>query len=184
MGTACIGVFHHDAIQTLPNGYTAALIDVERIFPAGTQGDSSGLPVDIAGDAIVVLDQNWNAVWYWDAFDPLNGGNGYPQMPVSRVAVLGEGCGVDCLAVFLRGPGISPTVQDWLHCNSLYYWPHDGATAPSTTPGDLIISSRHQLDEGNLRVAPVLSADLGAYSDAMGSAQLRATAIIFFGRPL
>ena len=32
LGAACTGAFHHDAIQTLPNGYTAALIDVEKIF--------------------------------------------------------------------------------------------------------------------------------------------------------
>jgi hypothetical protein len=76
VGAACLGIFHHDAIETLPNGYAAVLVDVEKIFPAGTQGDTTGLPVDIIGDMIVVLDQNWNAVWYWDAFDPLDGGNG------------------------------------------------------------------------------------------------------------
>jgi hypothetical protein len=25
VGAACIGIFHHDAIETLPNGYSAAL---------------------------------------------------------------------------------------------------------------------------------------------------------------
>ena len=56
VGAGCAGAFHHDAIQTLPNGWTAALLDVERIFPPGTQGDTSGLPVDVIGDMIVVLD--------------------------------------------------------------------------------------------------------------------------------
>jgi hypothetical protein len=144
VGAACLGIFNHDAIQTLPNGYTAVLLDMERIYPPGTQGDNSGLLVDVDGDIIVVLDQNWNAVWYWDAFDPLGGGNGYPQLPVSRKAVLGEACGAGCLKVFLLGPGVSPVAQDWLHSNSLYYWPHDGASSPSTAPGDLIWSSRHQ----------------------------------------
>ncbi|MGC9947127.1 MAG: aryl-sulfate sulfotransferase [Bryobacteraceae bacterium] len=144
VGSACIGIFHHDAIETLPNGYTAALVDVEKIFPPGTQGDTSGLPVDIMGDAIVVLDQNWNAVWYWDAFDPLNGGQGYPQLPATRTAVLDETCEQGCLIEFLIGPGVAPQAHDWLHCNSLYYWPHDGAAAPSTAPGDIIVSSRDQ----------------------------------------
>jgi hypothetical protein len=147
VGAACLGIFNHEAIQTLPNGYTAALIDVEKIFKAGTQGDNSGLPVDIVGDLIVVLDQNWNVVWYWDAFDPRNGGNGYPQMPVSRTAVLNEQCGVGnsgCLSQFLLGPGVAPKAHDWLHGNCIYYWPHDGAPAPSTAPGDLLWSSRHQ----------------------------------------
>ena len=143
-GAACLGIFNHDAIQTLPNGYTAALMDVEKIFPPGTQGDTTGLLVDVVGDIIVVLDQNWNAVWYWDAFNPNGGGNGYPQLPLSRAAVLGEACGAGCLAVFLLGPGVSRVAQDWLHGNSLYYWPHDGASPPSKAPGDLIWSSRHQ----------------------------------------
>ncbi len=144
VGSGCLGVFNHDAIQTLPNGYTAAILQTEKIFPPGTQGDSSGLPVDVAGDLIVVLDQNWNAVWYWDAFDPNGGGNGYPQLPVSRAAVLDEPCDAGCLEIFLLGPGIAPVAYDWLHANSLYYWPHDGAAAPSTAPGDIIWSSRHQ----------------------------------------
>jgi len=133
--------------DTLPNGYTVAIVDVEKVFPPGTQGDTSGLPVDICGDLIVVLDENWNAVWYWDAFNPAGGGNGYPYLPVSRTAVLNEECagtGGGCLSVFLLGPGVSPEVHDWLHGNSVYYWPHDGAAPPSTAPGDLIWSSRHQ----------------------------------------
>jgi arylsulfate sulfotransferase len=103
--------------------------------------------VDIVGDLIVVLDRNWNAVWYWDAFDPLGGGSGYAQMPVSRTAVLNEQCGLGnsgCLSLFLLGPGVAPKVHDWLHGNCLYYWPHDGAPAPSKAPGDLLWSSRHQ----------------------------------------
>ncbi len=146
IGAACLGIFHHDAIQSLPNGYTAALADIEKIFPPGTQGDTSGLPVDVVGDIIVVLDQNWNVVWYWDAFDPADGNNGYPQLPVSRTAVLGETCTANggCLVNFLAGPGVAPSAHDWLHSNTLYYWPHNGAAAPSDAPGDLIWSSRHQ----------------------------------------
>jgi arylsulfate sulfotransferase len=146
VGAGCIGAFHHDAIQTLPNGYIAAFVDTERIFPAGTQGDTSGLPVDIIGDMILVLNANWQVVWYWDSFDPANGGNGYSLLPVSRTAPLGETCGSNtsgCPPVFLLDPGyIAPTAHDWLHGNSLYYWPapQDG----NTKGGDIVWSSRHQ----------------------------------------
>jgi arylsulfate sulfotransferase len=145
VGAACPGAFHHDAIQTLPNGYTAALVDLEKIFPAGTQGDTSGLPVDIVGDMILVLDANWQIVWYWDVFDPAHGGNGYADLPIARKAILGETCGTNtsgCPPMFLLGSNnIAPLAHDWLHANSLYYWPspQDNAAA-----GDIVWSSRHQ----------------------------------------
>jgi len=146
VGAGCTGAFHHDAIQTLPNGYTAVLLDAEKIFPAGTQGDTSGLPVDVIGDFIVVLDTNWQVVWYWDSFAPNLGGNGYNRLPVSRTAVLGETCGAatsGCPPMFLLSPGnIAPLAHDWLHGNSLYYWPHSGGSA--NEGGDLIFSIRHQ----------------------------------------
>ena len=146
VGAACTGAFHHDAIQTLPNGYTAAIMDVEKIFPPGTQGDTSGLPVDIIGDMIVVLNANWQVAWYWDVFDPASGGNGYAELPVSRTAPLGETCGSNspgCPPVYLLSPGnIATLAHDWLHANALYYWPapQDG----NTTGGDILWSSRHQ----------------------------------------
>lgn len=145
VGAGCTGAFHHDAIQTLPNGFTAALIDVEKIFPPGTQGDSSGLPVDIIGDMILVMNTNWQVVWYWDSFDPGSGGNGYTPLPVTRTAPLGETCAINsngCPPTYLLGPGIASLAHDWLHMNSLYYWPapQDG----NTSGGDFIVSSRHQ----------------------------------------
>jgi hypothetical protein len=145
VGSACIGTFHHDIIGTLPNGFTAALVDVEKIFPPGTQGDNSKYPVDIEGDMIVVLDQNWQVFWYWDVFDPASGGNGYPQLPITRRAILGETCGANqegCPPMLLLGPGVAPLAHDWLHPNSLYYWPapQDG----NTQGGDIVVSVRHQ----------------------------------------
>ncbi|HLY16754.1 MAG TPA: aryl-sulfate sulfotransferase [Bryobacteraceae bacterium] len=146
VGSGCLDTFSHDAIQFNigPNQYTALLSDIERIFPAGTQGDTSGLPVDIRGSMIVVLDSNWQAVWYWDSFNPAGGGNGYPLLPITRVAPLDEICSIGqpgCDAIQLLGPGISPTAIDWLHCNSLYYWPTDTSGGAS---GDLVWSSRNQ----------------------------------------
>jgi arylsulfate sulfotransferase len=141
IGAGCLGSFHHDAIQTLPNGYTAALVDVEMIFPAGMQGDTSGLPVDIIGDMIVVLDSNWQVAWYFDAFEH---DAGPPQLDINRPAVKGETCIAHtpgCPPVFLLGPGIAPKAHDWLHANSIYYWPFDSQTGVT---GELIWSSRHQ----------------------------------------
>jgi arylsulfate sulfotransferase len=135
IGSACIGFFHHDAIQTLPNGQTAAFVDIEKIFPPGTQGDTSGLPVDIVGDMIIVLDANWQPVWYFDTFDH---DNGPPQLEINRRALLGETCDTNqqgCPAILLLGPGIAPNALDWLHANSIYYWPQTG---------DIIWSSRNQ----------------------------------------
>jgi arylsulfate sulfotransferase len=141
VGSACLGIFHHDIIQTLPNGYSAAFASIEKIFPAGTQGDTSGLPVDIIGDMIIVLDQNWQVVWYFDAFEHDGGGT---QLDINRPAVLGETCGPNedgCAPMFLLGPGIAPLAHDWLHSNSLYYWP---APQDGGSQGDIIWSSRHQ----------------------------------------
>jgi len=141
VGSACLDDFDHDFIQTLPNGYSAVIADVEKIYPAGTQGDTSGLPVDIIGNMIVVLDENWQAVWYFDAFEHANGP---PQLDINRAAVLGETCAVNqsgCPPVSLLGNGIAPLARDWLHGNSLYYWP---APQDAGTKGDLVWSSRHQ----------------------------------------
>jgi len=135
VGDGCLGSFHHDAIQTLPNGQTAMIVDIEKIFPAGTQGDTSGLPVDIVGDMIIVVDTNWQAVWYFDSFQH---DAGAPQLNIDRPAVLGETCGVNqpgCPPMFLLGAGIAPLAHDWLHANTVYYDPQDGS---------LIWSSRHQ----------------------------------------
>jgi hypothetical protein len=135
VGDACLGFFHHDAIQTLPNGQTAVIADIEKIFPAGTQGDTSGRPVDIIGDMIIVLNSNWQVAWYFDAFQHASGA---PQLDINRPAVLGETCesGItECETTFLLGPGIAPLALDWLHANTLYYDPQDGS---------IIWSSRHQ----------------------------------------
>jgi hypothetical protein len=68
------------------------------------------------------------------------------KLPVSRTAVLGETCGNStsgCPPIFLLSPGnIAPLAHDWLHANSLYYWPNSGASTPQ--PGDIIWSARHQ----------------------------------------
>jgi arylsulfate sulfotransferase len=135
VSSACLNAFHHDAIESLPNGFTAALVSIEKIFPPGTQGDTSGLPVDILGDMIVVLDANWHARWYFDTFEH---DSGPPQLDINRPAVLGETCGINqggCPPMLLLGPGIAPLGKDWLHANTIYYW---------SQSKDLIWSSKNQ----------------------------------------
>ncbi len=132
-GTACLGTFHHDAIVTLPNGGLALLADIEKIFPPGTQGNTSGLPVDIVVDMIVVLDPDWQAVWNFDAFQH---DSGPPQLDINRPAVLGETCAVGadtgCPQLFLLGPGIA-----YIHCPRMVgraALPSDSEASPLTEP--------------------------------------------------
>jgi len=135
VGAACLGGFHHEAMQALPNGYTAVLADIEKIFAPGTQGDNTGMPVDIVGDIVIVLDTNWQVVWYFDTFEH---DGGAPQLDITRPAVLDETCYSGfggCPPLFLTGKGVAPKARDWLHGNSIYYWPQDH---------DLLFSSRHQ----------------------------------------
>jgi arylsulfate sulfotransferase len=137
IGSSCLGAFHHDFIASLPNGYTAFLADIEKIFPPGTQGDSTGMPVDVMGDMIVVLDADWQVAWYFDTFEHAEGPPS-KELDINRAALLGETCmnsQVGCPPMFLLASNISPKAMDWLHANSLYYWPQTH---------DIIWSARHQ----------------------------------------
>jgi hypothetical protein len=80
-------------------------------------------------------------VWYFDAFEHASGA---PQLDIKRAAVLGETCAANqsgCPQGFLLGDGIASLAKDWLHANSVYYWP---APQDGSAKGDLIWSSRHQ----------------------------------------
>lgn len=117
MGKRPITAFHHEA-RALPNGKYLVLASNEQILN-DVQGPG---PVDVIGDAILVLDSNLQVIWAWDAFDHLD---------VSRLAVLREVCP--------SGAGCAPFYQaltgtDWLHGNSLQLTPD----------GHILYSSRHQ----------------------------------------
>lgn len=139
IGSACLDSIHHDAIR-LPNGNTIVNVDIEKIFPPGTQGDTTGLNVDVLGDGFIVLDRNFQVLWYFDTFQHAGGA---PQLDINRPATLGETCGSHtaeetdgCGTLFLVGtPGVTTVANDWLHQNCLYYDPVDG---------NLILSARHQ----------------------------------------
>ena len=145
VGAGCLSAFHHDAIQTLPNGFTAVIASIEKIFPAGTHGDTSGLPVDVVGDMIVVLNANWQVVWYFDVFQH---DSGPPELDINRPAVLGGTCTegqTGCPPIFLLGAGIAPKAMDWLHANTIYYSPVDGSLLFCLRNQDWVI----KIDYGN-----------------------------------
>ncbi len=109
--------FHHDAVR-LPDGSIAAIASVEKVLN-GVQGSAG--PVDVLGDAIVVMDKNFNVTWAWNSFDKLD---------VNRAAVLGE----TCVAAQPGCPPVQTVANDWLHSNSLEYLPD----------GNFLLSLRHQ----------------------------------------
>jgi hypothetical protein len=88
---------------------------LERIMPAGTQGSKE--PVDILGDVVVELDDQFQVVGYWNGFDHLD---------VNRASLgnakckEGPGAG-GCAAVFLAAEA-----NGWTHSNALNYIPSSG----------------------------------------------------------
>lgn len=148
-GTEClVGGFHHEALR-LSNGHTLVLSDEEKIFTDGTQGSSVSNPVDVIGDIIVDLDQNWQVAWYWRALDHLN---------VNRAAILGETCtngrGCPLPVTLITGPA-----NDWMHGNSLYYVPSDGSIVFSIRHQDWIIKIDYKNGTGTGGVLWTMGAD-------------------------
>lgn len=110
--------FHHDA-TLLPNGDMAVIASTERIL-VDVQGPG---PVDVIGDYILVLDENWQVTWVWDSFVHLD---------PARLAVLGETC-------VSEGPGCPPVLLDDIAND----WTHSNSVTP-TPDGHLLLSIRHQ----------------------------------------
>jgi len=113
-----INGFHHEARKLQGGGYLV-LADSERIL-TDVQGPGD---VDVMGDTIIVLNENLQVEWAWDAFDHLD---------TSRAAVEGETCTAPdpgCANWYL-----ATTANDWLHGNALQLTPD----------GNILYSSRHQ----------------------------------------
>ena len=118
MGVRQIDAFHHEA-RALPNGNVLVLASAEQ-WMTNIQGPGQ---VDVIGDVILVLDQNLQVTWAWDAFNHLDW---------SRMATLGEICAgqaAGCPPFYL-----APQANDWLHGNSVELTPD----------GNILYSSRHQ----------------------------------------
>jgi arylsulfate sulfotransferase len=86
-----IGI-HHD-ILPLDNGHVLVLVLIKKNFD-----NLPGFPgtTQVMGDGIIDLDQDWNPVWAWNAFDHLD---------VNRHLL---------------------SLPDWTHGNALVYSPSDG----------------------------------------------------------
>jgi hypothetical protein len=230
LGHNPINSFTHD-VQRLPNGETAVIGESERTI------NINGTPTDYVGMTIVVLDEDFQVAWAWDAFDYLD---------VDRRPILGEVLQPgDTDQVALSTPRL-PAV-DWLHINAVSWSPadenlivsirnqdwvikidyrngagdghiiwrlgQDGDFTVSSTDPNPWFSGQHDahyiddstlilFDDGNTRRASdpnansrgqvwtldeqtmtatlVLNADLGNYSDRVGSAQRLSNGNYFF----
>lgn len=122
LGLGSINNLHHEA-RPLPNGHLALIGAVERLL-VDVQGPG---PVDVIGDMILVLDENLQVAWTWNAFDHLD---------ASRLSRTDKTCPATgkpgCPVILLITEG---SANDWLHTNSITYSPADG---------NLVISIRHQ----------------------------------------
>jgi hypothetical protein len=65
LGRPAIIGLHHDA-QRLPNGSTAVLAQLKKTI------DVNGTPTEYLGDMVLVLDQDFQVKWTWNAFDFLD----------------------------------------------------------------------------------------------------------------
>lgn len=129
-GLHTISAFHHEA-RSLSNGNWLVLAGEERIL-TDVQGPG---PVDVLGDMIIVLDSNLQVVWSWDAFDHLD---------TARMATLNDMCAPNsCPATYL-----APTVNDWLHGNSVQETP-DGNLLYSARSQDWVIKIDYQGGQGS-----------------------------------
>jgi arylsulfate sulfotransferase len=106
---------HHD-FAFLPNGHIILLVNRTRDFT-----DLPGYPgtTTVTGDALVDIDQNWNPVWVWDAFDHLDV-NRHP-----------------------RG------LPDWTHGNAVIYSADDGNLLYSSRHQSWVIKIDYEDGRGN-----------------------------------
>ena len=130
MGKSRINWLSHDALR-LPNGHTLVLGTVERLL-TDIQGPGA---VDVLGDMILDLDQNFQLTWSWNAFDFLD---------QSRTAVLGESCQTGSACPPLN---LASDANDWTHGNALCYLP-DGNLLLSMRNQDWVIKIQYQNGTG------------------------------------
>ena len=139
-GKECLPGFHHEATR-LPNGHTLVIAGLERMEPAGTQGSKG--PVDVLGDVVIDLDQNFQVSWVWNSFD---------HMDLNRASLGGEHCkqGVGrggCTPVFLANEA-----NGWLHSNTISYMPKDGDFVVSIPEQDWVVKVDYADGKGSGKV--------------------------------
>lgn len=124
-GKECVSGFHHEALR-LPNGHTMVIAGIERMMPAGTQGSKE--PVDVLGDIVVDLDQDFQVANIWKEYEHLD---------ITRKSVFDAKChtgGGGCPPVLL-----APEANGWTHSNSLNYIASTGDFLVSIPEQDWIV---------------------------------------------
>jgi hypothetical protein len=139
-GKECVSGFHHEAIR-LPNGHTLAIAGLERIFPAGTQGAKEA--VDILGDLVIDLDEDFQVAAVWNSFDHLD-----LQRASLENSKCKEGPGSGgCPPIFLAAEA-----NGWLHSNSLNYIPATGDFLISMPEQDWVLKIDWRDGEGSGKI--------------------------------
>ena len=115
MGQQAITSFNHEAVR-LPNGDTAVIASNTSII------NVNGTPTTYNGNAVLVLNQNFQVAWVWNAFDWLN---------TNRLPTDGEG------------------PSDWLHANSISWSPEDGDLIVSLRAQDWVLKLDYDNGSGD-----------------------------------
>ena len=137
-GKECVSGFHHEAIR-LPNGHTLTIAGLERMMPQGTQG--STVPVDVLGDLVIDLDEDFQVSGVWNSFDHLD---------ITRKSYQDAKCktgGGGCPPVLL-----APEANGWTHSNSLNYIASSGDFLVSIPEQDWIVKVDWKNGKGSGKV--------------------------------
>jgi arylsulfate sulfotransferase len=139
-GKECVSAFHHEAIA-LPNGHFLAVTGLERVMPAGTQGSKE--PVDVLGDLIVELDEDFQVTNVWNGFDHLD-----VKRASLEDAKCKEGPGAGgCAAVFLAAQA-----NGWTHSNAINYIPSTGDFLVSMPEQNWVVKVDYKNGKGSGKV--------------------------------
>jgi arylsulfate sulfotransferase len=139
-GKECLSGFHHEATR-LPNGHTLVIAGLERMEPAETQGSKE--PVDVLGDAVIDLDENFQVSWIWNSFDHMD----LKRASLGKAHCMqGEGRG-GCPPVFL-----AKQANGWLHSNAVSYMPEDGNFVISIPEQDWVVKVDYENGKGSGKV--------------------------------
>jgi arylsulfate sulfotransferase len=114
MGLDNVICLSHEGLR-LPSGHTVTIGSVERLLD-NVQGPGE---VDVVGNMVIDLDENFQVAWTWNTFDFLD---------TSRTAVLNEKYAGECPLALAK------QANDWTHANSLLL----------TSDGNMLISLRDQ----------------------------------------
>ena len=127
--------FSHEA-RKLPNGQYLVLSETQQIFPPGTQGSANAL--DIIGPVILILDENFQLVWYWNVFQ--HTGSAPTQLDPNRAPTLNETCYIEANGQTSNGCPpklLSSPASEWQHVNALQLL-SDGSILASARDQDWI----------------------------------------------